>query len=329
MRLSPGVKIESRPIFPLHAISKGAGRLGLAVTLGVTCRRTPAQALPEAPSALLRSAIGAVAETPSYVLDKPEPDGAKVGDLFRKNRVPPCTEAQLAQHREFLLAGLPGQPQHPPGTPAPSDPKCLDITRLEIVVDSKSATRMNSVDKGRLAVRDVIDPLNLVFVAGYSGLAIASNSHSAYGPGLKGFGKFLGYSLLQDAQGEFFGTYLIPSLAHQDPRYHRMKDAPFPRRVLHALAHTVVTSHDDRSAMPNYATLLTYPISAELSNFYVPGIQTDGVSTAKRILIGLATDPAGSFIAEFLPDLAKRIHIRVVFVQEILNQVITGAPSTL
>lgn len=212
---------------------------------------------------------------------------------------------------------------------APSDPSCLDITRLEIVVDSKSATRMSSADKGRLAIRDVIDPLNLVFVAGYSGLAIASNSHSAYGPGFKGFGKFLGYSLLEDAQGEFFGTYLIPSLAHQDPRYHRMKNAPFPRRVLHALAHTVVTSHDDGSAMPNYATLLTYPISAELSNFYVPGIQTDGASTAKRIVIGLATDPAGSIIAEFLPDLAKRIHIRVVFVQEILNQVITGAPSTL
>jgi hypothetical protein len=80
--------------------------------------------------------------------------------------------------------------------------------------------------------------------------------------------------------------------------------------------------------MPNYATLLTYPIGAEISDEYVPGIQTDIKSTSRRVAIELATDPAGSLVAEFLPDVAKRIHIHIVFVQEILNRMVVGAPTT-
>lgn len=127
--------------------------------------------------------------------------------------------------------------------------------------------------KAQLAVRDFNDPFNLITIAGYSGIAIASNAHSAFGPGFDGWGRLTGYSLLEDAQGEFVGTFLIPSLVHEDPRYHRMPEAPFKRRILHAIAHTYVSQHDDGKRMVNYATLLNYPISAELANLYVPGIQ--------------------------------------------------------
>ena len=144
---------------------------------------------------------------------------------------------------------------------------------------------------------------------------------SAYGPGLKGFGRLTGYSLLGDAQGNFFGVYAIPTLAHEDPRYHRMPGRPVKMRILHALAHTIISQHDDGTLMPNYGTLLTYPISAELSNLYVPGIGSNGPSTVKRIALGYATDPSSALIAEFLPDFAKRIHVHIVFVQQILLQV--------
>jgi hypothetical protein len=136
-----------------------------------------------------------------------------------------------------------------------------------------------------------------------------------------------GYSLAEDAQGEFLATYAIPSLVHEDPRYHRMPQARFGRRVLHAVAHTYVSSHDDGSTMPNYAILLSYPITAELSDLYVPGIQRDAPSTARRAVVGIATDPVGSLVAEFLPDVARRVHIHIVFVQEIMNRMVVGPPN--
>lgn len=169
---------------------------------------------------------------------------------------------------------------------------------------------LTSRQKAFLAATDFADPGNLSVVALSSAIYTAANPDSAYGPGLKGFGRNYGFSLAQDATGELLGIWLIPSLAHQDPRYHRMPGAPTSRRILHALAHTIVSQHDDGSPMPNYATLLTYPTAAELANLYVPGIQTSASSTAKRVIIGLASDPADALIGEFLPDVARHPHPR-------------------
>lgn len=114
---------------------------------------------------------------------------------------------------------------------------------------------------------------------------------------------------------------------HEDPRYHRLPGAPFRQRVVHALAHTYVSQHDDGTRMINFATLINYPVSAELANLYVPGIQDNAPDTARRIAIGIASDPAGTLVAEFLPDVARHIHVHIIFVQEILNKVVTGGTA--
>jgi hypothetical protein len=175
--------------------------------------------------------------------------------------------------------------------------------------------------KGYLAIHNLTDPSNIGTILGISAISVAVDPDSAYGPGLKGFGKTVGVSLLQDATGQFFGVFAIPVLVHQDPRYFRMPHASIPRRIAYSVSRSFVSQHDNGHAMPNYAVLLTYPIGAELSNFYVPGIQSDGASTAKRILTGYALDPVNNLLTEFLPDIASRIHIRVIVVQRILNNI--------
>ena len=211
--------------------------------------------------------------------------------------------------------------------PLQGPPPCIPENPIQPFVTSEHIEPLTSKQKGVLAMRDFLDPFNFITIAGYSAIATAVDPHSAYGPGFKGFAKQTGYGLLQDAQGEFFQTYAIASLAHQDPRYHRMPTASVKRRLWHAISHTYVSQHDDGRRMLNVATLGTYLISAELTNLYVPGIQTDAASTARRIGVGIATDPAGAIVAEFLPDVARRIHIHIVFVQQILNQAMVGAPS--
>lgn len=211
--------------------------------------------------------------------------------------------------------------------PLQGPPPCLPENPISPIVTS-DVQPLTSREKGELAMKVFFDPFNFGTLAGYSGFAVARNSHSAYGPGLKGWGKLTGYGLVEGAQGEFFMTYAIPSLVHEDPRYHREPSATIKRRVWHAVKHTYVSRHDDGRPMPNYATLLTYPISAELSNLYVPGIQTNGRATANRVLIGIAADPVGTIVAEFLPDVAKHIHIHAQFVQEVVERAMTGEPTT-
>jgi hypothetical protein len=178
--------------------------------------------------------------------------------------------------------------------------------------------------KGYLALHDLADPVNFGTILGISAITVGTDPHSAYGPGLKGFAKSVGVSYTQDATGQFFGAFAIPVIARQDPRYFRMPHAPFGKRLVYSISRTVVSRSDSGQSMPNYATLLNYPIGAELSNFYVPGISTNGASTVARIFTGYALDPVNNLINEFLPDVASHVHIRIIIVQRILNNVASG-----
>jgi len=181
--------------------------------------------------------------------------------------------------------------------------------------------------KGYLALHDLADPANFGTILGISAITVGADAHSAYGPGLKGFGKSVGVSLLQDATAQFFAEFAIPVLAHQDPRYFRMPHAPVGKRILYSLSRTVISRSDTGHSMPNYGTLLSYPIDAELANFYVPGIHGDAASTGVRIVTGYGLDPVNNLLNEFLPDVASRVHIRVIFVQRILNNVASSNSS--
>jgi hypothetical protein len=188
-------------------------------------------------------------------------------------------------------------------------------------LSTKVVIPMTWQQKGYLALHDLTDPANFGTILGISAITIGADSHSAYGPGLKGFGKIVGVSLLQDATAQFFGAFAIPVIAHQDPRYFRKPGSPLKKRILYSVSRTVISRSDSGKSIPNYATLLTYPITAEIDNLYVPGIHPDGASTVTRIFTGYALDPVNNLLNEFLPDVASRVHIRIIFVQRILNNI--------
>lgn len=213
------------------------------------------------------------------------------------------------------------------GTKTPSCTTAAERNPYQRFLNSPTPLPLTPRQKGLLAIHDVIDPGNLFTITANAGFTVGIDPHTAYGAGWGGFGRNIGYSLVQDATGEFFSTFAIDSLLHQDPHYHRSPRATIPRRFLHAVSHTVISQHDDGTPMINYSTLLTYPISAEIANLYVPGVHGNGPSTIARIATGLASDPIDNLITEFLPDFARRVHIRVVFVQQLINKASSGASS--
>jgi hypothetical protein len=176
-------------------------------------------------------------------------------------------------------------------------------------------------EKAWLATRNVVDPFNVITILGDSAIAVGSNSDSPYGPGMPGFARNVGVSFTQDMTGEFFNTFLIPSIMRQDPHYHRMPNARIPRRIGHAILQVVWTQGDNGRGMPNYGNLVGSMIDDEISNLYVPGRQTNLPASAERYGIALATAPVDNFVSEFLPDVANHIHVQVVVIQRIINQV--------
>jgi hypothetical protein len=202
--------------------------------------------------------------------------------------------------------------------PCPTSPIINWYMRFE---NGPQVKPMTPMEKGWLATRNVIDPFNIVTILGISAISVAADSHSAYGPGFPGWGRYVGVSFTEDITGEFFGTFLICSLAHQDPHYHRMPQASYKKRIFHAIYQIAWTQGDNGKGMVNYSDLVGAGIDDEIANLYVPGRRTNASSTAQRYGIALATAPIDNFITEFLPDVARRIHIQVVVVQRIIDQV--------
>ena len=180
---------------------------------------------------------------------------------------------------------------------------------------------MTRKEKAHLAARNVADPFNALTILSLSAIGVGSNAHSPVGPGMTGWGRDVGLSYTQDITGEFFGTFLIPSLVHQDPHYHRMPNASLPRRIGHVIAQVVWTQGDNGRGMVNYADVIGFAIDDEIGNFYIPGRETNLRASAERYGTTLATAPIDNAITEFLPDIARRIHIHDVLLQRIINHV--------
>ena len=268
----------------------------------------PAQPLPEAPQPTQDASAKTVSTEPAPA----QPDPCHVKKAAAEADAGPIPPSSTPD------ANAAAQ-QDPKSAPCPPFMPLIDwYARF---LDGPKVKPMTPGEKAWLAFRNVADPFNGLTILASSAIAVGANSHSAYGPGMTGFGRYVGVSYSQDMTGEFFGTFVIPSLAHQDPHYHRMPTASMKRRIAHAAYQVLWTQGDNGKGMPNYADLVGFGIDDEIGNLYIPGRQTRATASAERYATALATAPIDNFVSEFLPDVARHLHIQIVVIQRIINQV--------
>lgn len=260
---------------------------------------------------------GQAASAPAELPEAPQPQTA----VQAAAPCPAGSSAQSAAADPGKAAGnadsqTGAQPATAPCTPRP--PANYWFSRF---LNGPEVKPLTPKEKARLAMRNVLDPFNALTILAEAGIAVGADAHSVYGPGMAGYGRYVGVSFTQDLTGEFLCTFLIPSIVHQDPHYHRMPNASIPRRVRHAITQVLWTQGDNGRGMVNYADLVGAAASDEVNNLYVPHRETNLPATAARWGIGLATAPIDNFVSEFLPDVARHIHVQVVVIQRIINQV--------
>ncbi len=281
---------------------------------GQTEAINPATPFPNAPLPIIKHQNSK--NGPCRVVPKAESAGkalTAVGSSFL------AAAAGFPAVEQFAEQAESGKPVESASIPPCSPPPLIDWYMR--FINGPEVKPLTPREKGRLAIKNLMDPFNAITILGTAAVSIGADSHSAYGPGMPGFARYVGVAYTQDMTAEFLGTFLIPSIFHQDPHYHRMPQASFRRRILHGIVQIVWTQGDNGKGMLNYSNIIGFPVGAEISDLYVPGVETDAHATAKRVAVGAALAPTDNFITEFLPDVARHIHIRVVFVQQVLNQV--------
>lgn len=256
---------------------------------------------------------GTIAEAP--LPNAPDPQTPASSPMPRPN---PCAKNTPTVPGKEVNAPAPSAAGvHPATVPCRQRP----LNWYQKFVNGPQDKPLTPRDKGWLAARNLVDPFNLITIGGEGAISVASDAHGTYGPGMPGYARYVGVSFTEDLTGEFFGTFLIPSVVHQDPHYHRMEGARIPRRAWHAVAQVVWTEGDTGRMMPNYANLVGFAIDDEIANLYIPNRETNLRASSERYGTGLLTAPIGNFINEFLPDVASHIHVQIVIIQRIINQV--------
>jgi hypothetical protein len=166
--------------------------------------------------------------------------------------------------------------------------------------------------KLQLAADESVAPSRFMSSTFTSAIEQARDSLPGYGQGWDGYGKRLGASMATNASYKAFGTFLLPSMSHQDPRYF-VKSQGRPRtRILYATSRVVITRTDGGRQTINISELLGGLMAEGLANSYLPDEERTSGKTFKRFGIRVGWSALGNVVKEYWPNISKRLRLSKV-----------------
>jgi hypothetical protein len=168
---------------------------------------------------------------------------------------------------------------------------------------------LTSLQKFELFLDKSISPPQILSSAAGAGISEARGTLAGYGQGGEGFGKRFGSSMASGASSHFFGTFLLPALLHEDPRYFVKLNGGFAARAGHALRRALVIRTDAGGETFNWPGTLG-PLAAEgLANTYLPDSERTVGKTFERYGIRIGFGAANNLLKEYWPTIFKRLRI--------------------
>jgi len=173
-----------------------------------------------------------------------------------------------------------------------------------------NAAPLTSKQKFKLALRTVVDPFTLVFVAGAAGVEQAQNHFAEYGQGAQGYAKRFGAGYADAALGTFIGAAALPALLKQDPRYFYKGTGSMRSRIAYAIANSVICKGDNRRWQVNYSNILGNLAAGGISNLYYPEQDRNGAGlTLENGALGIGASAVSNLFQEFvIRKLTPRVH---------------------
>jgi hypothetical protein len=163
--------------------------------------------------------------------------------------------------------------------------------------------------KLELSVDETIAPSRFLGSMFTSGIGQARDALPGYGQGWSGYGKRFGSSVASNASNHLFGTFLLPSTLHEDPRYF-VKAFGGPRaRILYALERVVITRSDTGRSTFNWSGVMGGLMAESLANSYLPDAERTGGKTFSRFGIRIGFSALDNVIKEYWPTIFKSMGI--------------------
>jgi hypothetical protein len=138
-----------------------------------------------------------------------------------------------------------------------------------------------------------------------AGIAQGFNWYAAYGQGATGYGKRFGASLASTATNSFFGTFLLPTLLGQDPRFFVPGRATFGQAVKYSLHRLVITQTDSGAATVNSSGLFGPLVGEAIANSYLPTEDRTVGNTFARYAGDMGWNAAGNVLRAYWPTITR------------------------
>jgi hypothetical protein len=168
---------------------------------------------------------------------------------------------------------------------------------------------LSSKEKFELFADESVAPSRFLSSAAGAGISQARNSLGGYGQEAGGYGKRFGSSMATAASTNFFGTFLISSLLHRDPRYFATLHGGAARRIGYALSRIVVARTDDGKDAANWAGILGPLLAESLANSYLPVKEQTAGQTFQRYGVRLGLNTASNALREYWPTIFRNLRI--------------------
>jgi hypothetical protein len=179
--------------------------------------------------------------------------------------------------------------------------RVLGVVPNFYVTYDPTAAPLSPRQKFELAWKSTLDPMTFGLVGAIAGFQQATNEFNGYGQGAQGFGKRYGATYADVAVGTMIGSYMLPSLLKQDPRYFYKGTGTKRSRLLYAMANAVICKGDNGHWQPNYSAILGSLAAGGISNLYYPEQNRDGLElTFENALIGIGENAGANILQEFV-----------------------------
>jgi hypothetical protein len=227
----------------------------------------------------------------------------------------PCSRAQQTQ--SSTLPDAPASSGQTQTTPPASNPIQSSVALFQVLQQKSRvfpdlATNVEpfgTFQKFKLAANNSVSFSTVGQSLVAAGFSQAINSARGYGQGFDGYAKRFGADMARSASTNLFGTFLIASVMHEDPRFYVKRGLSLKETLKYAGQRLVYTRSDSGDKVVNYDGLLGPLASEGLANTYYPKTNRGVGSTFIRYGSDQGWKFCGNVVRQYWPRINRKLRI--------------------
>lgn len=158
-----------------------------------------------------------------------------------------------------------------------------------------------------LATQDSFDYSSLLVAGFMAGLGQARDSTPEFHQGAEGYARYTWHAFADQAVGNYFTEFIVPSITRQDPRYYTRFHGNFFARTGYSISRLFVTRTDSGGATFNFSEIIGNGAGAGVSDLYYPSRERTWTKTGQKWVNQVALDGIFNVLKEFWPDVRHAV----------------------